>query len=252
MMNPMDYPFLVLVTSFVVMLVPAWLGDWLRKRRRNVDDAQREDMKMVLNAVLILMALLIGFTFSMAVSRYDQRKKLEEEEANAIGTEYLRTDLMSAANAAEAQRQLKKYTDERIRFYSAPNSQAAASVRAGTAEVEERLWAAVLAERAHDTPVTALVFSGMNDVINSEGYTQAAYLDRIPNPAWGLMIVIALYCNLLIGFSESRTEMRALLVFPVVVSIAFYLIAEIDSPHGGMIRVVPYNLVSLSQSMLPK
>ena len=250
-MDFLDYPILVLVLSLVSMLVAAWLGDRVRNKR-GVADAQRDDMKMVLNAVLVLLALLIGFTFSMAVSRYDERTKLEEEEANAIGTEYLRADLLSAANTAEVQRQLKRYTDERIRFYKAPNSQTAASVRAGTAEVEQSLWSAVKAERAHDTPVTALAFSGMNDVINSEGYTQAAYLDRIPMAAWGLMAAIAIYCNLLIGYSESRTDVRSLLVFPIVVSIALFLIAEIDSPHGGMIRVIPYNLVSLSQSMTPR
>ncbi|HKF48678.1 MAG TPA: hypothetical protein VKB38_15075 [Terracidiphilus sp.] len=248
----MDYPILVLVLSLVPMLIAAWLGDRVRNRR-GVADAQRDDMKMVLNAVLILLALLIGFTFSMAVSRYDQRKKLEEEEANAIGTEYLRTELLSAENAAKIQGLLKKYVDQRILFYAAGDSEKAAKVRTGSGDVQQQLWAAILAEKADDKPATSvLVLSGMNDVINSEGYTQAAYLDRIPTAAWGLMAAIAIYSNLLIGYSESRTDTRALLVFPIVVAIALFLIAEIDSPHGGMIRVVPYNLVSLSQSMTPK
>lgn len=248
----MDYPVWILAVSLVVMAAAAWLGDWLRGRRGGIPDAQREDMKMVMAAVLTLLALLIGFTFSMAVSRYDQKKKLEEEEANAIGTEYLRADLLSEPNAAKIRELLKTYVDQRIEFYKAHDARDAARVRTGGSETQQQLWLAAKVESSDDKPATAvLVLAGMNDVINSEGYTQAAYLDRIPIAAWGLMLVIAICCNMLIGFAESRTNRRALLVFPVVVSIALFLIAEIDSPHGGMIRVFPYNLISLSQSLEP-
>ena len=104
---------------------------------------------------------------------------------------------------------------------------------------------------AHQTPVVALVVAGMNDVLNSQGYTQAAWWNRIPTSAWGLMIVIAICGNLLVGYGTHTPEAKASLLFvlPVVVSIAFLLIADIDSPRGGLIHVVPQNLVSLSQSL---
>ena len=91
----------------------------------------------------------------------------------------------------------------------------------------------------------------MNDVLNSQGYTQAAWWNRIPIAAWGLMAAIAICCNLLIGFSvrDAKAEGLLLLILPLVVSISFFLIADIDSPRGGVIRVNPQNLISLAESL---
>ena len=89
----------------------------------------------------------------------------------------------------------------------------------------------------------------MNDVLNSQGYTQAAWLDRIPIEAWGLMLLIAIACNLLTGYNERRQRVVLLCVLPVILSISFLLIADIDSPQGGLIRVPPQNLILLAQSM---
>ena len=90
--------------------------------------------------------------------------------------------------------------------------------------------------------------SGMNDVLNSQGYTQAAWWNRIPDAAWALMGLIAISCNLLFGYGERRTSTLAL-ALPLIVSIAFFLIADIDSPRSGVIRNLPQNLIALSQTM---
>jgi hypothetical protein len=106
---------------------------------------------------------------------------------------------------------------------------------------------------AYPTPVIALAVAGMNDVLNSQGYTQAAWRNRIPGSAWTLMILIAVCCNLLVGYGARSAGAKSGLLFilPLVISIAFLLISDIDSPRSGFIHVVPQNLVSLSQS-LPK
>jgi hypothetical protein len=91
----------------------------------------------------------------------------------------------------------------------------------------------------------------MNDVLNSQGYTQAAWWNRIPIAAWVLMAVIAICCNVLVGYGvkDAKAERILLLVLPLVASIAFFLIADIDSPRGGVIRVKPQNLYSLVESV---
>ena len=88
-------------------------------------------------------------------------------------------------------------------------------------------------------------------MLNSQGYTQAAWWNRIPISAWVLLIVTALCGNVLIGYGArgDRGRPMLLIVFPVVVSISFLLIADIDAPRGGLIRVRPQNLVALSDSM---
>ncbi len=254
MSQVIKFPLLVLVISLVVLWLAVRIGAALRKGRRSLEEHEREDYGLIMAAILTLLGLIIGFSFSMAITRYDQRKNLEEEEANAIGTEYVRADLLPAADAAKARALLLKYLDQRILFYETRDDAQLQKINTVTTQVQSELWSAVEAPaEARPTPVLAVVVTGMNDVLNSQGYTQAAWWNRIPSAAWGLMIAIAVCCNVLIGYGAHGQKTRAmlLLVLPLVVSISFYLIADIDSPRGGMVRVRPQNLVSLSQSLRP-
>lgn len=246
-----DFPLIVLLLSFLLLFLAAQVGDQLRDRILPLREEERNDYGVVLGATLTLLGLLIGFTFSMAVSRYDQRKNYEEAEANAIGTEYLRADLLPAKDGSRVRELLRKYTDQRILFYTTGDPQRIAKINADTAELQNDLWSAVRpAAAAQPTAaVVALAVSGMNDVLNSQGYTQAAWWNRIPIAAWVLMTAIAVCCNVLIGYGAHRKDWRTFLIVPVAVSIAFFLISDIDSPRGGTIRVAPQNLISLSQSI---
>ena len=88
MINVMHYPVLVFALTFIGLWATEWIGALFRKWRRHSVEDLREDFNLILAATLTLLALIIGFSFSMAITRYDQRKNLEAEEANAIGTEY--------------------------------------------------------------------------------------------------------------------------------------------------------------------
>ena len=252
MNNPFNYPLLVLVFTFFVLWGSALIGAAFRRKRREVEAAAREDFGVILAATLTLLGLIIGFSFSMAISRYDQRKNLEEEEANAIGTELLRADLLPATDAAKVRTLLGNYLDQRIQFYTTRDEQELRQINARTAQLQAELWSAVKGPAlAQPTTVSALAVAGMNDVLNSQGYTQAAWWNRIPHAAWVLMAAIAVCCNVLIGWGahNAKVEARLLLVLPLVVGLSFMLIADIDSPRGGVIRVSPQNLLSLSASL---
>ncbi len=120
--------------------------------------------------------------------------------------------------------------------------------------VVSELWRVVRARAAADpTPVMALVASGMNDVLNTQGYTQAAWWNRIPPAAWLLMLALAACSNLLVGMGAHTRARQALLpILPFIVALAFLLIADIDSPRRGLIAVSPRNLLSLAQSLGPR
>jgi hypothetical protein len=94
----------------------------------------------------------------------------------------------------------------------------------------------------------------MNDVINSQGYTQAAWWNRIPSAAWWLMAAIAIGANILVGFGARnfKKNIGLFMIFPAMVAISFFLIADIDSPRGGVIRIDPRNLIDLKQNIAPK
>jgi hypothetical protein len=251
MNSEFGHPLLVFGVSFCVLWMAARLGWSVLRKRRGLDEEAREDFGVVLSATLTLLALLIGFSFSMAITRYDQRKNYEEAEANAIGTELVRAGLLPPADATTVRGLLGKYLDQRVSFYRSRDAQQLRQINTRTAQLQNDLWYSVQAPAtAQPSPVMALVLSGMNDVLNSQGYTQAAWWNRIPQAAWELMALIAVCCNLLVGYGARNTKGGwLLLILPLIVSIAFLLIADIDSPRGGFIRVYPQNLLSLSASM---
>jgi len=246
----LENPFIVFAVSLVAQWLAAYIGDFARRRARPLRESEQKDLDTVKTAILTLLALIIGFSFSMAVTRYDQRKNFEEAEANAIGTEYARADLLPTENAAHVHELLRRYVDRRIAFYLIRDPPQLSEVDAETAKLQADLWSAVLsATNTQPTPAMALVISGMNDVLNSQGYTRASWWNRIPGAAWGMMGLIAICCNLLLGFGERGKSALMPLVLPVIVSISFFLIADIDSPRGGVILVYPQNLTALSHSI---
>ena len=250
MLNPVNYPPAMLVLSLSIFWTASLVGIWLRKNVNNLDGEYRDDFKFVLGGALTLLGLIIGFTFQMAVSRYDHRKNLEAEETNAIGTEYDRVDLLPAADAAKVHELLKRYVDQRIFTYNSQDEQRLRELRAETKRLQSEMWSAVSAAgAAHPTPVTALVVAGMNNVLDLQGYVHAARLNRIPIAAWTLLITMSLFCNLLLGYGALERRGFLSLILPVALSISFFLIADIDTTRRGVIRVHPQNLESLARSL---
>ena len=246
-----DHPVVLLVVVFTVLSASTWVGVTVLTKLKEQVAELRDDVRLIEGATLTLLALIIGFTFSMAVGRYDQRKNLEEAEANAIGTEYVRADLLPAEDAARVKSLLVKYLDLRVRHYTCL-SEVPGGADAETAKLQDQLWGAVRAPAStRADPVMALVLSGMNDVLNSQSYTQAAWLNRIPIAAWVMMLAIAVGSSLLVGVGAQTAKAlsRVLLILPLVLSIALYLIADIDSPRRGVICVSPQNLLLLSAQL---
>jgi hypothetical protein len=246
------YPLLVFAVAFVALWLASAAGFWLRRSYPSADDEQNEHLGVILAATLTLLALIIGFSFSMSTNRYDQRKNFEEAEANAIGTELLRADWLPPADAANVRKLLGEYLDQRIRFYLNKDDIRRMRIDERTSRLQTDLWSAVRGpSAAQPTPVAALALAGMNDVINSQGYTQAAYWNRIPAAAWYLMAAIALCSSVLLGYRSRSGNAVGKLTFwlPLVLSIAFLLIADIDAPRHGLIEVRPQNLESLAKSL---
>jgi hypothetical protein len=253
MIDITDYPTAVLLVACPILWLAARVGVRL-SRQFPLDDDMRQDFNTLQAAALTLLGLIIAFSFSLAAERYDQRKNLEEAEANAIGTAYVRAALLPAADAAKLRLLLKAYLDHRIQYYRAFRDSETRDINKQTAKLQEELWAAVVGPAtATPTPIVALVVSGMNDVLNAQGYTQAAWCNRIPGSAWGLMGVIGLFCHVLVGYGARSlaTARRLLFIFPAFIGIAFAFIADIDAPRHGIIRVSPQNLISLANSLSP-
>lgn len=251
-MHLTDLPLLVFGFSFGALCLCAWLGASIPSRPRAQAAGAETSFTVILTASLTLLGLIIGFSFSMATSRYDLRKGDEEAEANAIGTEYLRAELLPPAVATRTRSLLKSYLEERVKFYNTRDAGTLAQINTETTKLQGQLWTEVQAAAvAQPTPTLTAVAVGMNDVLNSQSYTQAAWWNRIPASAWALMLVIAMLCNFMLGYLAREVKPRGVLLFllPLVLAIAFALIADIESPRGGLIHVRPQNLESLAATL---
>lgn len=245
-----DFPFVIFTLSLLGLWFSAQIGGFLQKQLRPVGDEERKDLATLEAATLSLLGLIIAFSFSMAIGRYDQRKNYEAEEANAIGTEYAQADLLPGTDTEKVHELLKEYLHQRIAFYETRNERVLGQVVANTDRLEAELWLSVRNVAASQpTPTVALAVSGMNDVLNDRAYAQAAWWNRIPLAAWNLMVSIAILCNLLLGYGAHRNSTHLFLVLPLALSIAFLLISDLDSPRGGIIRVDPQNLAGLAESL---
>lgn len=250
MFNLMDYPTAFLFVSLLVFWFSGRTGALWRERHGDFGEELRSYFAVILSAALTLLGLIIAFTFAMAVTRYDQRKNYEEQEANAIGTEYVRVDQLPPADAAKVRALLRSYLEQRILNYRTRNERELLRIDARTAQLQNEMWsAASTSVAALPSPMATLVLGGMNDVLNSQGYTQAAWWNRIPIAAWMLLIVISMFCNFLLGYDAPKRSAFILLILPIVLSVSLFLIVDIDSPRRGIILVEPQNLESLAESL---
>ena len=245
-----DFPLLVFILSFAALMIAAWCGDLLRKRSKSSAEANRDDSGVVLAGALTLLGLIIGFSFAMATNRYDLRKSTEQAEANAIAVLYMRADLLPSADAARVHELLKRYINQRIAFYSTRNRSELNQIASSTSATQNDFWSTIQALVGPLPPqLEGLFISGTNDVVVSRLSTEAVWSNRIPRAAWILILITSIGCNLLVGYRARRTDWLVFLVMPVAVSISLFLISDLDSPRGGAIRLMPQNLISLSQSL---
>src|SRR5208337_5616494 len=155
-----DHPFVMFLVSFAGLVLAALSGVVAQRVWSPIKSGDQNELNIVQSAALTLLGLIVGFSFSMAVTRYDQRKNLEEAEANAIGTEYTRADLMPES-AAATRGLLKRYLDQRILFYLTADQRKLERIDAETAKLGADLWASARSlAAAQPTPVTALIVSG--------------------------------------------------------------------------------------------
>src|SRR5580765_4666190 len=136
----LDHPLVLLFFSFGLLWLAMRTGTALQTRHGPLDEERRGDFDMVLGSTLTLLSLIVAFSFSMASSRYDQRKQCEAEEANAIGTAYARARLLPAGDAQKVQGLLRDYANLRIRFYTTVGDSELRELGKVTEQSQAQLW----------------------------------------------------------------------------------------------------------------
>ncbi|TMB76157.1 MAG: DUF4239 domain-containing protein [Chloroflexi bacterium] len=218
------------------------------------DTARKGEISGIQGALLGLLGLLLGFTFAMAVSRYQARRDLVVKEANAIGTTFLRASLLPEAHQAPVEDLLRRYVEARLTFQplAADPVKLAEGLRL-SADIQRQLWQhAVAVAKETPTPIVATFVITVNETIDTEAERLAAARDRIPGTVWLLLLTVAsLGCvtsNYIAGADGARSVFSSI-VFPLLVAVVIILIFDLADPSQGLIRITQQPLVDLQDAI---
>lgn len=256
----MIYPwtlFLVALTLFLGILLMLEVGRRVGARRLALDpEGARAGIGALEGAVFGLLGLMIAFTFSGAASRFEDRRQLITQEANAIGTAWLRIDPLPAEFQPALRDKFRRYVDARIETYRKVPDMAAVKVELDrSVELQGEIWKdAVAAVQAAPSPATAVLLPALNEMIDITTTRLVATESHPPVVVFAMLIVLCLAGALLAGYGMAGGRTRNwlhMLGFALTMSLAVYVILDLEYPRLGLIRIdqADHLLVDVRQSL---
>lgn len=256
--NPLDS--LPLWAVFVVSCLVVYgaleigyrIGRW---RHRHASDEKDSTVGVIVGSILGLLAFILAFTFSLAASRFEERRQTVLEEANAIGTAYLRTQLLPEPQRSNTASLLREYVDVRLKAASQSSTfEELANALAQSEQLHTSLWSnAMSAAEVQPTVLTGLFIQALNGVIDIHGKrVLIGVRSRIPTIIWigllGLAIIGMASTGYQTGLSGTR---RSLAMFGLVVAFSgvFSLIADLDNSATGPLRTSQEAMIDVKRSM---
>lgn len=238
---------LIVLAVALLILAANELGSALA-RNRLIAPGSEGPSAVVQTAAFTLLSLLLAFSFSLSLGRYDERRAALVREANAIGTTFLRTKLLDAGSASAVRADLRDYVAQRITFARAdadPQQRAVAEAR--STRIQRHMWLITMqaARRDSHSTMVPLFVSALNDTIDLTTEEGAVLEAHIPDIVVIGLLLIALSAASLMGYGFGRQGQRAILpkiLFALMIAIALGLVLDLDRPQRGLIRV---NLVPL-------
>jgi len=203
------------------------------------DPHRKEQMVAIRDGLFVLVSLLLGFTLTLAVPRFNERRALVIEEADAIETTFLRAATLPQPYNARAQRPLRRYVDARMDLDAAGlDADRLAQASRQAKQIQESLWTDVddLA-KTDRSAVMASYMSSLNEVIELHGKRLAAFENRIPITIWLMIVSVALIAVFARGLTLGRRFWLTLALAPITIALVVALIADLDTPSAGLIRL---------------
>ncbi len=258
-MEPPISPLLFAVLLSGGMLILLEVGRRLGIRRRSKEsESERDSLGTIEGAVFAVFGLVVAFTFAGAASRFNDKRALIAEEANSIGTAYLRLRLLSQESQPELQELFRRYVDSRLEIYrKLPNIEAAEFEMAESKKLQEDLWIrAVAATRLPNSHPDAgkLLLPALNSMIDVTTTRQMALQTHPPNIIYALLFSLGLICALLVGYRMASGQHRSwlhILSFVVITVVIVYVTIDIEYPRAGLIRLQNFDqlLVNVREGM---
>jgi hypothetical protein len=201
----------------------------------------------VVGATLGLLAFLLAFTFGMAASRYDTRKQLVLEEANAIGTAYLRAEMAPEPQRSELRSLLREYAALRK---GGVTSIMSPEVAAGSSALHDRLWASAVtaSQQNPESVVVGLLVQSLNEVIDLDATRITAGRNRIPDMIWVTLYLVTMFTMAAMGYQFGLTGEHSWpvsILMALVFASVLFLIADLDRPQRGLLTVSQEAMIDL-------
>jgi len=243
-MTPTTYGLIFALAVFLGMPLFLEAGRRIGFRRLEKDsEGARQGFGVVDGAVFGLLGLLIAFTFSGAAARFDERRQLIIEEANDIGTAYLRIDLLPESAQPRLRELFRQYLDSRLEIYrKLPDLEAAKAELARSIKLQNEIWTAAIAacRESGSAPSHMLLLPALNQMIDIT--TTRTEVTKIHPPViiFFMLAILSLASALLAGYSMAGGKSRSwihIMVFSAVMAITVYVIIDIEYPRFGIIRV---------------
>jgi hypothetical protein len=244
-MNSFDtMVFVILPALFIGMLVVLKLGFRLGMRRIETEtEHERVGLVSVETAIFGLLGLVLAFTYAGAASRFEQRRALTVQEANAVGTLWLRLDLVPAAAQPALREKVRRYGNAHVAAYGLlPDWKAFDAKFEQVQAMQGEIWKdAVAAVREAPPPVAQLLLPAINDLMDATSNRQALVRVHTPGAIVTMLILLALGCSLLAGYglagSKSMSRYLHMVGFALVVTGTIYIVLDYDHPRLGLITV---------------
>jgi hypothetical protein len=216
------------------------IGFWLGSIRRTADQPFDRQIVLVRTSTAALVAFLVGFAFSGAASRFTNRQDLIVQEANALGTAYLRADIIAEPQRGELKTVLKEYSADRIELLSREGRDQFEPLLAKVSGLHERMWRAATTATQDNAPLMAVVLPPINEVIDLHSMHLAMARRHLPIPIMAVLLGTAAISLGIIGFGNGRIGRRFSLidaVYGAALAAALWMTIDMDYPGGGLIRV---------------
>ena len=242
-MNPAAVAVVVSICLFFGMVACLECGYRIGNRAAKKSEYAHEGIGTLGAAVFALLGLLLGFTFANGISHLDQRRQLIIQESNAIGTAYLRLDLLPASQQPEMRHLFREYLDSRLEVYQKlPNMNAVDAGLSHASQLQQEIWSkAVIAGSGDPTQnVARLLLPALNDMIDITTSRTIALHTHLPPLIFGLSVAVALLSGLLAGYDMAKRRRRSwlhMMLYSLVIALTVFTFLDLDYPRFGLIRL---------------